>query len=104
MRNNLIAVLVGSTMLLTACGNDSTDSKTDNGKPMNPALQQMNVNSIQILDSNNQPFANLAVKIASAKSLGINYSESNDIFASNEITRCAKFYYNGSHHRSARIY
>ncbi|MBI0394590.1 carboxypeptidase-like regulatory domain-containing protein [Acinetobacter bereziniae] len=84
MRNNLIAVLVGSTMLLTACGNDSTDSKTDNGKPTNPALQQMNVNSIQILDSNNQPFANLAVKIASAKSLGINYSESNDIFASNE--------------------
>lgn len=94
MRNNLIAALVGSTILLTACGNDSTDSKTDNGKPnpppTNPPTEQTKINSIQILDANNQPFANLTMKIASAKSLGINYSESNDIFASNEKLPDAK--------------
>lgn len=74
MKKNLIAAIIASTMMLAACGSDSSDPKTDNEKPINPPIQQQtNVNRIQILDANHQPIAKLTVKVASAKSLGIQY-------------------------------
>ena len=91
MKKNLIAAIIASTMMLAACGSDSSDPKTDNEKPINPPIQQQtNVNRIQILDANHQPIAKLTVKVASAKSLGIQYSESTDLFASNDILPDAK--------------
>ncbi len=74
-------VVLGTTMMLSACGSDSSDSKTGGGDPNPPIQQQQNVNSIQILDANNQPIANVAVKIVSASSLGINYQEDSNLFS-----------------------
>jgi hypothetical protein len=76
MKKSILAAMImsASALILTGCGgggNDSNNNSNQNNTPETPTTSdQVKVNSIQILDANNQPIQNAEIKILSSSEWG----------------------------------
>ena len=78
-------VIAASSLLVVGCGgNDSNGSKQDNNPttPTTPTTpEKVTVNSIQILDANNQPIQNAEIKLLASSQWGTVYQQNADVIA-----------------------
>ena len=87
MKKKLLTTMViaASSLLVVGCGgNDSNGSKQDNNPttPTTPTTpEKVTVNSIQILDANNQPIQNAEIKLLASSQWGTAYQQNADVIA-----------------------
>lgn len=87
MKKKLLTTMViaASSLLVVGCGgNDSNGSKQDNNPttPTTPTTpEKVTVNSIQILDANNQPIQNAEIKLLASSQWGTVYQQNADVIA-----------------------
>lgn len=91
MKKNLFAAMMigASSLIVVGCGSDDHDSNASNdnnqGTPTNPTTpttpEKVTVNSIQILDANNQPIQNAEIQLLSSSQWGTAYQQNGEVIA-----------------------
>lgn len=80
----LIMMLSASSAMLIGCGGDDHSNKTTDNVASTPP-EQHKINSIQILDANNQPIQNAEVKILSSNQWGTAYQQNSDVLINTTV-------------------
>lgn len=90
MKKNLLAVMMmgAASIFVAACGgsdNSNDDSNEGNNNPIPTVPEQLNVNSIQILDANNQPIHTADIQILSSAQWGAAYQHNADVLVDAQV-------------------